>query len=201
MSIVDPPVKLMTAEEFEALPDDGIRRELIRGELREYRDEAIDVDGKGTLMTCRNRTHSTIEAKIAWILSSWLATRPIPRGVVCSGEAGFRLRGKKDSVVGIDVAYASAELVASASRETSYFNGPPVLAVEILSPFDKYGDVAHKVQLYLGVGTVVWVVDPDFRRVSVHRPGQAAVTLHDNDELPGEPELPGFRVRVAELFP
>ena len=35
MSIADPPRKTMTAEEIMALPDDGIDREMIRGELRE----------------------------------------------------------------------------------------------------------------------------------------------------------------------
>ena len=54
--------------------------------------------------------------------------------------------------------------------------------------------------MYLEVGTVVWVVDPDFRTVSVHRPGRFVEGFNETQELSGEPELPGFRVRVADLF-
>ena len=62
MSIADtaPPAEAMTAEEFLALPDDGIDRELIRGELRER------------AMTVRNRFHSSTEARIAHVLDNWL---------------------------------------------------------------------------------------------------------------------------------
>jgi hypothetical protein len=58
---VSPPEKrTMTAEEFLALPEDGIDRELIRGELRE----------RG--MTYRNRFHSKVEANIVFELKLWL---------------------------------------------------------------------------------------------------------------------------------
>jgi hypothetical protein len=49
---------LMTFEEFLALPDDGVRRELIRGELRE----------RG--MTIRNRHHSRTMSTIAKVLGA-----------------------------------------------------------------------------------------------------------------------------------
>src|SRR5688572_30356502 len=45
--------KLMTVEEFLALPEDGVERWLIRGQLRESRPEQ---EGEG--MTKRNRIHS-----------------------------------------------------------------------------------------------------------------------------------------------
>ena len=188
MSIAGPPRKTMTAEEIFALPDDGIDRELIRGELRERP------------MTRRNRGHSGAEAKIAKILGNWLDTRPSPRGAIHSGEAGFRLRRDPETMVGIDVAYASAELVASTDPKAVFYEGAPTLAVEILSPSDQHGDVSDKVDLYLEAGSVVWVVDPRFRSVSVYRPGRDVEHFNKSQELSGEPELPGFRVPVAELF-
>jgi Uma2 family endonuclease len=190
MSLAAPtnPARTLTAEEIIALPEDGTLRELIRGELRERP------------MTLRNRTHSAIEARIARILGNWLDQRPLPRGEVLSGEAGFRLKRDPETFVGIDVALVSAELVAAADPKSAFYDGAPVLAVEILSPSDSQGEVAEKVGLYLEVGSVVWVVDPDFRRVSVHRAGRLTETFNETHELSGEPELPGFRVRVAELF-
>lgn len=190
MSIAAPPPtsRTMTAEEIMALPEDGVHREIIRGELREKP------------MTRRNRMHSCTEATIVWLLRTWLDGQPEPRGKVHCGEAGFRLRPDPETFVGIDVAYASAELVASTAPELPFYDGPPVLAVEILSPSDKHEELVEKVRSYLGAGTVVWVVDPDFRTVSVHRPGCEVEGFNASHEISGDPYLPGFRARVAEFF-
>jgi len=189
MSLAEPPdTRLMTAEALAALPDDGIERDLIRGELRERP------------MTRRNPIQSVTEVSIAHELRCWSDARPAPRGYVVGGEAGFRLRGNPQTYVGIDVAYVSAEMVAAHVRKRKFFEGPPVLAVEILSPSDQHEDIVEKVELYLEVGTVVWVVDPDFRTVAVHRPGEPPVSFNDRQELDGEPYLPGFRVPVARFF-
>ena len=72
--------KLMTVEEFLALPDDGVERWLIRGQLREKRD---------TDMTRRNKPHSITEGRVTKILGTWLDTQPQPRGEVVCGEAGL----------------------------------------------------------------------------------------------------------------
>ena len=75
-----------------------------------------------------------------------------------------------ETLVGIDVAYVSAEVVKATPAKTPFFEGPPILAVEILSPSDAHEDVVTKVSVYLEAGTVVWVVDPYFQTVAVHRP-------------------------------
>lgn len=181
------PPRRMTVEEFLAIPEDGVSRELIRGEVRERS------------MTVRNRSHSRIEANLARLLGVWLLERPIPRGEVACGEAGFRLPLDPSTLVGVDVAYAP-ELVAATPSKAVYYEGPPALAVEILSPSDTHESVVEKVQLYLEVGAVVWIVDPDFRTVSVHVQGQPTRTLNVLDELSGEPCLPGFRVAVSTIF-
>ncbi len=185
---VPPERKTITAEQLMALPDDGVRREIIQGELRE------------TPMTRRNWKHSGVEANISKLLGNWLDQQPEPRGRINSGEAGFRLRREPEVFVGIDVAYASAELVAATSRKQSFYDGPPVLAVEILSPSDTHEEVVEKIGLYLEVGSIVWEVDPDIRRVTVHRPGQPPQMFNETQELSGEPYLPGFRVPLARIF-
>ena len=105
-----------------------------------------------------------------------------------------------DSLVGIDVAYVSADLVAATPPNALIWNGAPVLAVEILSPSETQGDIVEKVELYKGAGTVVWEVDPGFRTVRVHRPGRVPETFNTSQDLVTEPELPGFRVPVAMIF-
>jgi Uma2 family endonuclease len=46
----------------------------------------------------------------------------------------------------------------------------PVLAVEVLSPTDRYGKTLKRVRQFFKAGIVlVWVVDPEDRTVTVHR--------------------------------
>lgn len=177
-----------TAELF-TMRDDGIDRELIRGELKE------------TPMTKRNRYHSHVTTRVAKILDNWLDLQPAPRGQVLTGEAGVRLERDPDSTVGIDVAYVSAEAIERTPEDQPWIEGPPVLAVEVLSPSDTHEGVVEKVGEYLRTGVaVVWVIDPDFQLVHVHQRGVPAEPYNVTQELPPHPTLPGLRVRVAELF-
>jgi Uma2 family endonuclease len=180
---------LLTTEELLALPDDGVERWLIHGQLREKP------------MTVRNRQHSLIMARLTTLLTVWRDGQPEPRGQVLCGEAGCRLRRNPDSTVGIDVVYVSADVAARESGETSLIDGPPVLAVEILSPKDTQEELHEKVKDYLSAGVrAVWVVDPFDQTVRVYRSGAEPVLCNTAQELSGEPDLPGFRAPVALIF-
>ena len=188
MSTVTAP-RLMTNAELLAIPDDGMERNLIRGVLKEKP------------MTRRNRFHSKSEALIARLLWNWVVALPEPRGDVLSGEAGVYLSRNPDTTVGIDVAYISAETVAAQTDDSTMVEGVPVLAVEILSPSDTTEEINDKIDLYIAAGVKqVWIVDPHFRTVHVYRPGQKTEFYTDDEDLTAEPDLPGFRVRVASLF-
>jgi len=181
--------RLMTTEEFLALPDDGVERWLINGQLRERS------------MTYRNRWHSRTLTCVAYVLESWLRQQPEPRGLVLSGDAGFRLRRDPDSVVGIDVAYISAEIASHEFQETTLIEGVPVLAIEILSPSNTVEDIDEKLDSYLQAGVpLVWLIDPHFRTVTIYRPGQPPEMVNVHQEISADPHLPGFRVPVAQLF-
>jgi len=185
--------KLMTAEEFLALPDDGVERWLIRGELREQ---------GATDMTMRNMPHSITEARLTGYLFIWLLTQPQPRGEVVCGEAGFLLRRTPDTVTaGVDVAVISAEQADTPGRPSRIVQGPAILIAEILSPHDTQEDVGERVDEYLDCGVpLVWVISPTFRTVTAHRPGVNPVALDTSDTLDGGAELPGFSCPVADLF-
>ncbi len=183
--------KLMMAEELLALPDDGVERWLIRGELREKRD---------TDMTRRNKPHSITEARITGILWVWLCSQPKPRGEIVCGEAGFTLRRDPDSTAGVDVALITAAQ-ADQVTDTTMIDGPPVLIAEVLSPHGTQEEVAERVDEYLDCGVpLVWVVSTRSRTVTVYRPGAAPVMFNDTQTLAGNPELPDFSCRVADLF-
>lgn len=76
----------------------------------------------------------------------------------------------------------------------------PDLVIEVISPGDSFEEVVEKVEQYLhdGVG-VVWLANPKSREVRVYRSGDTEMTLR-NDELLTNDLLPGFSLRVSELF-
>ncbi len=191
MSIAEIPRK-MTAEELLAMPDDGVERWLIRGELRENRESD---------MNRRNPDHSGAMTRVAAVLDAWLRSQRPPRGKVYTGDVAFKLRPDSATLVGIDVAYVSAELRAKTPKGRKVIEGVPILAVEIFSPSDVHSEVNEKVQEYLDVGVgVVWVVDPDFETVAVYSRGDEPRLFNRGQDLVAEPQLAGFRVRVSELF-
>jgi Uma2 family endonuclease len=182
----------MTTEEFLDLPPepDGVVRELIRGVLRE-RD-----------MTTRRPKHSAAEACISTEIVLWLRENPRIRAVVVAGEVRCRLALTPPTVVGIDVAVFIGDEHLAAIETGRCFEGPPAVAIEILSPSDTQAEVHEKVGLYLSHGVLqVWVVDPDFRTVTVFRSGDRPVLFAEDQVIPGGVELPGFETLVAKLFP
>lgn len=104
-------------------------------------------------------------------------------------------------MVGIDIAFFSAETMARQTNETPLVEGVPELAVEVLSPSDKHEEIRDKVLEYLDVGVrEIWIVDPDFKTVQVHQPGAAPVSYNREQEMQCR-ALPGLTLAIAEIFP
>jgi Uma2 family endonuclease len=179
---------LMTTEELLALPEDGMERWLIDGQLRERP------------MTRRNRWHSRIMVRVGKFLDNWLDQQPEPRGSVLFGEAGCRLRRDPETTLGIDVVYIPPEVAAHESDETTMIDGVPVLVVEILSPNDTQEQIDERIDAYRSAGVaLIWIIDPHDRTVLIYRPGAEPELVNIRQELTAEPHLPGFRVPVAQL--
>ena len=172
-----------------AMPEDGKQYWLIGGQIVEMG------------LTQRNKHHTRAEARVARCLLNWSDERPKPRGSVHSGEAGVIF--DEDYTVGIDVLYLSPEQAARNANDdqSTMIVGAPTLAVEILSPSNTMAIIHKKIDTYLAHGVaVVWLVDTHFRTVTIHRPQRPSVMLNSTEELDGSPELPGFRIAVAQLF-
>src|SRR4051812_11890069 len=132
MSVAAMPA-VVTTKQLLAMPEDGMERELIRGQLKERP------------MSCRGRLHSRITSKLDRLLGKWYEQLPEPRGELLTGEQAFRLQHDPDTTVGIDLAYIAPDLAASVPEDVFLIDGLPVLAVEVLSPSDMIEDVADKV--------------------------------------------------------
>jgi Uma2 family endonuclease len=183
MAVVAP--TLMTTEEMLALPDNGMERWLIRGRLRERPWQVKD------------RFHAAVMARLGHVLGDWNEQRPSLAGDVLA-LVDCRLRRDPDSTVRIDVALAGKEM----PDEAGLLAGPPSLAVEILEPRDTVGEMDEKIDEYLAAGVrVIWVIRPHRRTIEIVRPGRDPEFVTASQELSGDPELPGFRVAVARLFP
>ena len=184
----------MTADEFLALPDaPDVTRWLIDGEV--WEDD----------VTFRSAPHTSCESRMARRLWEWLDDH-LPGGEVVSGEAAVRFPGR-DSLVGIDAVVLDAETLAAQppppgrGEGMHVWHGVPRLAVEIMSPSDRVGDVNAKVREYLTNGIpAVWVADPDMKTLTVHLPDRPARTYQGDDEVPGGEALPGLDVRAGDLF-
>lgn len=178
----------MTVEEFLSLPENpSVERMLIDGELWEKP------------MTRRNRRHSRAETRVAYLLERWAEENDQPLHVF-SGEAVVRFP-ERSTLVGIDVAVVSTEVLSAQPDETTLIYGIPLLAVEILSPSDKQDEIQAKVAAYLEASVkLVWVVDPVFRTVSVYRPDADPVMFAGDEPLTAEPFLPGFNAPTSKCF-
>jgi Uma2 family endonuclease len=180
---------LMTAEELLALPDDGIDRELIDGELRE------------SPTTTRGVPHCLAMTNLAGLIRDGWKEQPRPRGRLYTGNIRVRISRRPDTFVGIDLAYISADLAARTANDATFIEGNPVLSIEILSPSDTIEGVAEKVQAYLKAGVpLVWEVNPFYEGVTVHRSGMPSEFFNVTHTLTAEPHLPGLRIPVAEIF-
>ena len=68
-------------------------------------------------------------------------------------------------------------------------------------PSNKASDTHLKVMQLMKAGTrLVWLVYPESRSVEAHT-SDGAITLHESDTLSGGDVLPGFEMRVGDIFP
>lgn len=179
--------RLLTAREFALRPEpeDGSREELVRGVV--------------VTSPVPRFVNGCIQARMAVLVGSHVHDRQEGRVTL---RTGVIVETDPDTVRGPDVAYWSfARLPADVPVET-YPETAPDLAVEIVSCEQKHGRLMRNVSEYLAAGVrMVWVVDPESRTVTVHRPaGTPLRVLEMTDQLDGADVLPGFRCPVAEVF-
>ena len=177
--------RMTTAEELMTIPDDGYRYELVRGELRQ--------------MPLAGGEHGRIAADIVGSLVTHVKANNL--GKVYTAEPGFWIERDPDHVRAPDVAFVRRERVESIGRTTGYWPEAPDLAVEVISPNDRYTEVDEKVADWLAVGTrMVVVVNPRNRSVKAHRSPTDAVTLTIEDTLDGGDVVPGWQMPIADIF-
>jgi Uma2 family endonuclease len=189
MSSVSPVVeKLLTAEEYLALPDDGRRTELVEGKIVE--------------MNMPESRHGLFCLNIATALKAAIKGKDLGR--VVSNDSGVVTRRAPDSVRGGDVLFNSYQRVERGQTPRGYWPAPE-LVFEVRSPSDRWVKVISKAQEYLEASVrLVVVADPEERRAHVYAPDLAPFMIEESgtlslgDLLPDV--LPGCTLQVSEFF-
>lgn len=174
--------KAITADEMLRMSDLG-PCELVAGQIVKGRFSGLQHGEAAVRVACLVGNHA----------------EPGRLGFVVGGRTGFLLSTDPDTVRTADVAFVRVDRVAKPPR--GYFPGAPDLAVEVVSPDDRAGEVHDKARMWLEAGArLVWVVWPETKTVTVHRPRGEPQTLREGDSLTGEDVLLGFQCDVSAAF-
>ncbi len=126
--------------------------------------------------------------RLQYRLAIWFGTREAELGVTGVTETRVQVRAERFRVPDLCL------LRAGAPKER-IIRTAPLLAVEILSPADRVGDLQDRVDDYLEMGiSMVWVIDPQKRRAWIH------TTDGVEEARGGALRGPGFEVPMAALF-
>ena len=175
----------VTAEQLLNLSAAGKRCELIKGVLVE--------------MAPTGGRHGRVALRIGRYLGNFVGERDL--GEVFAAETGFRLARDPDTVLAPDVAFVSRARLPAGELPEGFPELAPDLVVEVVSPNDTAAAVQQKMERWLRAGVrMAWVVYPDTRSVAVYESVTQVRLFSAEEELVGDPVLPGFTCHVSELF-
>ena len=175
---------LLTAEDLLRLQPPDKRTELVRGRMI-VREPA-------------GFRHGDVAMAIAARMHAFAAHGNLGR--VLAAETGFRLFVNPDTVRAPDVAYVRHDRIPD-PLPRGFAPFAPDLAVEVLSPDDRPGEVLEKIGDWLSAGTrLVWEIDPERRLARAYRADGTISIISDADALDGEDVLPGFNCTLREIL-
>jgi Uma2 family endonuclease len=181
------PPRLMTVEEFIALPKDGKRYELVEGELIE--------------MAGANETHNWIAMQLGAELTVFARNNGLGRvyGSDARYETVPETPVKKATIRMPDVSFVRTERVVPGAFTMKF---APDLAVEVLSSTNEAVEIEQKrFEYFRAGGRLIWIINPMLQEVYVFELGKKfRANLELEDELDGGSVLPGFKLPVRTIF-
>jgi Uma2 family endonuclease len=177
---------MVTADELLALPMGlGKRYELVMGELR--------------VMSPGGWRHGAVIGELHALLGGFVRTNRLGR--VFGAETGFLLGRNPDTVRAPDFAFIAKEHLPLKDPVEAFWPGAPDLAVEVLSPGDRTGEIDEKIDAWLNAGCqAVWIVNPELQTVTIYRSRTDVSVVVAGEVLSGDPDVHGFSCPVDELF-
>jgi Uma2 family endonuclease len=183
--------KIWTDDELLALPKDGNKYEIVKGEL---------------VVSPAGIEYEEIGVRVIVALANFVSEHKL--GIICGSSAGYWMKPrnpslpKKRNFLSPDVSFLAKERLQGLKRPPKkFFDGGPDLVVEILSPSDTVELLHEKIVEYFENGTrLLWVVNPAEQIVLVYHTQQPDRLLRSGEMLDGEQVIPGFTLPVAKLF-
>lgn len=184
MIAVLPPRQHATEADFLAWPDDGLRHELVKGEI--------------TTMAGAGAIHGCLGMIVGVELTSHVERHQL--GMVFCAQTGYRMKNR--NVRCPDVGFMSRERFSDLQRlPEGFLDGAPDLAVEILSPGNSLMEIDEKIADYFDSGCrLAWVINTRNKTALVYREPAPERIVRLDEELDGEDVLPGFKLPLARLF-
>ena len=174
---------LLTAEEVLHLSIPGKSAELVRGHL--------------VVREPPSTRHGGVAARLTYLLAEHVYRHHL--GVVVQ-DAGFKIESDPDTVRAPDVAFVGRSR-AGQIPPSSYAQFAPDLAVEVVSPGDRPGELLGKIAQWLDAGTkLVWVIDPARAEARVYRDDGELTIVPPNGSLDGGSVLAGFTCALADVL-
>ncbi len=137
--------------------------------------------------------------EISYALTAW--TKQDGTGLAFDSSTGFTLpNGAKRSP---DASWIRRERWNALTKDQRVGFAPlcPDFVVELRSPTDLLCILQDKMQEYIDNGARLgWLINPIDKQVYVYRPSQPVESLDNPATLSGDPVLPGFVLRVQELW-
>ena len=177
----------MTAEEFvagrEELPDCGRWIELAAGYLVTLSPPSVE--------------HGTTILNLSKALARH--TQAHRAGYACF-ELGLLVKRRPDTLLFPAVSYfSSGPMFAETDKIVT--EARPSLVVEVASTNDRRRGMEQRAAGWLDWGvSAVWVLDPQQKQAHVVEQGRGGQRLAEHQELLGNSVLPGFQIRIADLF-
>jgi Uma2 family endonuclease len=181
----------LSLQDLEQLPRDGRRWDIVFGRVIE--------------MPPAWPESSRVAIQLAFHLESFRRQRGLDC-VVFGSDAGFLLSERAEPGEPPTLVSPDASVVQRArlpvDKPPGFWLVVPDLAVEVVSPSDRWRDVEDKIQAYVQAGVrLLWVLDPRTQSATIYAPGRPPRTLRAPDDvLDGGEVLPGFQVALRELF-
>lgn len=173
----------VTAAELPFIPAKW-RNELVRGEVRP--------------MTPPGFKHGLLATRLTTIIDPYVRSHGL--GIYLGFEVGFLIEREPDTVRGPDGAFLRAVRLEGIDPSANYVEGPPDLAIEIISPSDRPTAVREKARMWVSAGAaMVVVLDPRRRTAAIHTSdGEHAIPEGGRLEFGGM--IPDLTIPLADLF-
>ena len=151
------------------------------------------------MMSPAGGRHGRVSARIAHLLLRHVDANQL--GVVYAAETGFLIEKDPDTVLAPDVSFVCDARYALIENEISYLPLAPDLAVEVLSPNDRFTRVESKAFQWLDAGTkLVLLVDPEAQTIHRYQSRKQIEVFDIHETLNCDHAVPNWSLTVQQVF-